>query len=198
MIIQDLPEKSNIDSSYYLPMDVSGDAKKISADKVLPHIANNLTTTDIQYSLDASQGKVLNDLILANTATLDTMQASIDAGIIFRAQPWTLYRSREVNNVYVAYPTDANEVMVCAWDNTDLTVFTSLFIPGQQTGTFNLFLGGYCQPNGSNRNNAYVYVPVDTTNHRLSNIKGTINFNTPNYDTDLNTSSDWSTQVWYR
>ena len=198
MIISDLPEKTSLDSSYYLPLDIGGDAKKISADKVFPHIANDLTTTDIQYSLDASQGKVLNDLILANAATLDTMQVSIDAGFIFRAQPWTLYRTRSVNNVYIAYPSDANEVMVCAWENTDLTVFTSLFIPGEQTASFNLLLGGYYQWIGSNRNNAYVYIPVDITNHRVSNIKGSINFNTTGYDADILTSSDWTTQIWYR
>ena len=197
MIISDLPEKTTLDNTYYLPLDISGDAKKISADKVMPHIANNLTTTDVQYALDASQGKVLNDLILANTATLDTMQASIDAGVIFRAQPWTLYRRRSANNVYIAYPSDANEVMICAWDNTDLTVFTSLFIPGVQTGTFNLMMGGYCQPNGSNYYSAYIYIPVDTTNHRVSNISGAVAYNTST-ETHLSTSSDWSTQVWYR
>ena len=197
MIISDLPEKTTLDSSYYLPMDISGDAKKISADKVLPHIANDLTTTDIQYALDASQGKVLNDLILANTATLDTMQASIDVGVIFKAQPWQLYRTRSANNVYIAYPADANEVMICAWDNTDLTVFTSLFIPGEQTGTFNLGLGGYCQPSGSNYYSAYIFIPVDTTNHRVSNISGAVAYNTST-ETTINTSSDWSTQVWYR
>lgn len=197
MIISDLPEKTTLDNTYYLPLDISGDAKKISADKVMPHIANNLTTTDVQYALDASQGKVLNDLILANTATLDTMQASIDAGVIFRAQPWTLYRSRSANNVYIAYPSDANEVMICAWDNTDLTVFTSLFIPGVQTGTFNLMMGGYCQPSGSNYYSAYIYIPVDTTNHRVSNISGAVAYNTST-ETTINTNSDWSTQVWYR
>jgi hypothetical protein len=197
MIISDLPEKTTLDNTYYLPLDISGDAKKISADKVMPHIANNLTTTDVQYALDASQGKVLNDLILANTATLDTMQASIDAGVIFRAQPWTLYRRRSANNVYIAYPSDANEVMICAWDNTDLTVFTSLFIPGVQTGTFNLMMGGYCQPSGSNYYSAYIYIPVDTTNHRVSNISGAVAYNTST-ETTINTNSDWSTQVWYR
>ena len=197
MIISDLPEKTTLDNTYYLPLDISGDAKKISADKVMPHIANNLTTTDAQYALDASQGKVLNDLILANTATLDTMQASIDAGVIFRAQPWTLYRRRSANNVYIAYPSDANEVMICAWDNTDLTVFTSLFIPGVQTGTFNLMMGGYCQPSGSNYYSAYIYIPVDTTNHRVSNISGAVAYNTST-ETTINTNSDWSTQVWYR
>lgn len=198
MIISNLPEKTSIDNTYYLPLDISGDAKKISADKVLPHIANDLTTTDVQYSLDASQGKVLNDLILANTATLDTMQASIDAGVIFKAQPWTLYRRRTVNNVYIAYPSDANEVMICAWENTDLTVFTSLFIPGEQTASFNLLLGGYYQLISSNRHNAYVYIPVDPTNHRVSNIKGSINFGTTGYDADITTSGDWTTEVWYR
>jgi len=197
MIITDLPEATNLDNSFYLPLDNSGDAKKISADKVLPHIANDLTTTDIQYSLDASQGKVLNDLILANAATLDTMQAAIDVGVIFKAQPWTLYRSRSANNVYIAYPSDAHEVMICAWDNTDLTVFTSLFIPGEQTGTFNLTMGGYGQPNGSNYYSAYVYIPVDTTNHRVSNISGAVAYNTST-ETTINTNSDWSTQVWYR
>lgn len=197
MIISDLPEKTTLDNTYYLPLDISGDAKKISADKVMPHIANDLTTTDIKYSLDASQGKILNDLILANTATLDTMQASIDAGVIFRAQPWTLYRRRSANNVYIAYPSDANEVMICAWDNTDLTVFTSLFIPGVQTGTFNLMMGGYCQPSGSNYYSAYIYIPVDTTNHRVSNISGAVAYNTST-ETTINTNSDWSTQVWYR
>ena len=197
MIISDLPEKTTLDNTYYLPLDISGDAKKISADKVMPHIANNLTTTDVQYALDASQGKVLNDLILANTATLDTMQASIDACVIFRAQPWTLYRRRSANNVYIAYPSDANEVMICAWDNTDLTVFTSLFIPGVQTGTFNLMMGGYCQPSGSNYYSAYIYIPVDTTNHRVSNISGAVAYNTST-ETTINTNSDWSTQVWYR
>lgn len=197
MIISDLPEKTTLDNTYYLPLDISGDAKKISADKVMPHIANNLTTTDVQYALDASQGKVLNDLILANTATLDTMQASIDAGVIFRAQPWTLYRRRSANNVYIAYPSDVNEVMICAWDNTDLTVFTSLFIPGVQTGTFNLMMGGYCQPSGSNYYSAYIYIPVDTTNHRVSNISGAVAYNTST-ETTINTNSDWSTQVWYR
>lgn len=197
MIISDLPEKTTLDNTYYLPLDISGDAKKISADKVMPHIANNLTTTDVQYALDASQGKVLNDLILANTVTLDTMQASIDAGVIFRAQPWTLYRRRSANNVYIAYPSDANEVMICAWDNTDLTVFTSLFIPGVQTGTFNLIMGGYCQPSGSNYYSAYIYIPVDTTNHRVSNISGAVAYNTST-ETTINTNSDWSTQVWYR
>lgn len=197
MIISDLPEKTTLDNTYYLPLDISGDAKKISADKVMPHIANNLTTTDVQYALDASQGKVLNDLILANTATLDTMQASIDAGVIFRSQPWTLYRRRSANNVYIAYPSDANEVMICAWDNTDLTVFTSLFIPGVQTGTFNLMMGGYCQPSGSNYYSAYIYIPVDTTNHRVSNISGAVAYNTST-ETTINTNSDWSTQVWYR
>ena len=197
MIISDLPEKTTLDNTYYLPLDISGEAKKISADKVMPHIANNLTTTDVQYALDASQGKVLNDLILANTATLDTMQASIDAGVIFRAQPWTLYRRRSANNVYIAYPSDANEVMICAWDNTDLTVFTSLFIPGVQTGTFNLMMGGYCQPSGSNYYSAYIYIPVDTTNHRVSNISGAVAYNTST-ETTINTNSDWSTQVWYR
>lgn len=198
MIISNLPEKTSIDNTYYLPLDISGDAKKISADKVLPHIANDLTTTDVQYSLDASQGKVLNDLILANIATLDTMQASIDAGVIFKAQPWTLYRRRTVNNVYIAYPSDANEVMICAWENTDLTVFTSLFIPGEQTASFNLLLGGYYQLISSNRHNAYVYIPVDPTNHRVSNIKGSINFGTTGYDADITTSGDWTTEVWYR
>ena len=197
MKISDLPEKTNIDNAYYLPLDVSGDAKKISADKLLPHIANDLTTTDIQYSLDAVQGKVLNDLILANAATLNTMQASVDAGVIFRAQPWTLYRERTVNNVYIKYPSDANEVMICAWDNTDKTVFSSMFIPGEQTGTFNLLLGGYYQPNGSNKYTAYVYIPVDTANSRVSNIGGAIADNT-SLSTDINTSSDWTTQVWYR
>lgn len=197
MIISDLPEKTTLDNTYYLPLDISGDAKKISADKVMPHIANDLTTTDIKYSLDASQGKILNDLILANTATLDTMQASIDAGVIFRAQPWTLYRRRSANNVYIAYPSDANEVMICAWDNTDLTVFTSLFIPGVQTGTFNLMMGGYCQPSGSNYYSAYIYIPVDTTNHRVSNISGAVAYNTST-EVTINTNSDWSTQVWYR
>ena len=197
MKISDLPEKTNIDNAYYLPLDVSGDAKKISADKLLPHIANDLTTTDIQYSLDAVQGKVLNDLILANAATLDTMQASVDAGVIFLAQPWTLYRERTVNNVYIKYPSDANEVMICAWDNTDKTVYSSLFIPGEQTGTFNLLLGGYYQPNGSNKYTAYVYIPVDTANSRVSNIGGAIADNA-SLSTDINTSSDWTTQVWYR
>lgn len=197
MIISDLPEKTTLDSSYYLPIDISGDAKKISADKVMPHIANDLTTTDIQYALDASQGKVLNDLILANAATLDTMQAAIDVGVIFMAQPWTLYRTRTANNVYIAYPADANEIMICAWDNTDLTVFTSLFIPGEQTGTFNLGLGGYCQPNGSNYYSAYIFIPVDTTNHRVSNICGSVAYGT-SAETNLSTSSDWTTQVWYR
>jgi hypothetical protein len=198
MIIADLPEKTILDNTYYLPLDIGGDVKKISADKVLPHIANDLTTTDIQYSLDASQGKVLNDLILANTATLDTMQASVDAGVIFRAQPWTLYRRRTVNNVYIAYPSNANEVMICAWENADLTVFTSLFIPGEQTASFNLLLGGYYQLISSKRYNAYVYIPVDPTNHRVSNIKGSINFGTTGYDADITTSSDWTTEVWYR
>jgi len=197
MIITNLPEQTSLDNSYYLPMDISGDAKKISADKVLPHIANDLITTDIQYSLDAYQGKVLNDLILANTATLDTMQAVIDVGVIFKAQPWTLYRTRSANNVYIAYPSDANEVMICAWDNTDLTVFTSLFIPGEQTGTFNLMLGGYGQQNGSNYYSAYIYIPVDTENHRVSNISGAVAYNTST-ETTLTTSSDWTTQVWYR
>jgi len=198
MIISDLPEKTNIDSSYYLPLDISGDAKKISADKVLPHIANNLTTTNVQYALDASQGKVLNDLILANAATLDTMQASIDVGFIFKAQPWQLYRTRTTNNGYLAYPSDANEVMVCTWDNTNLTVFSSLFIPGEQTASFNLLLGGYYQLQSSNRNNAYVYITVDPANNRVSNITGSINFNTSSYDTDITTNSDWTTQIWYR
>lgn len=197
MIISDLPEKTNIDSTYYLPMDISGDAKKISADKVLPHIANNLTTTDINYSLDASQGKILNDLITANANSLATMQASIDAGFTYISQPWQLYRSRTANNVYVSYPTDANEIMVCAWDNTDLTVFTSLFIPGAQTGTFILFLGGYYQPNGANRYAAYIYVPVDTDNHRLSNITGSVSDNTSS-EINITTASDWTTQIWYR
>ena len=197
MIISDLPEKTSIDSSYYLPMDISNDAKKISADKVLPRIANNLTTTDISYALDASQGKVLNDLIIANANTLATMQASVDAGFTFISQPWELYRSRTVNNTYLSYPTDAHEIMVCAWDNTDLTVFTSLFIPGAQTGTFRLFLGGYYQPNGSNRYAAYIYVPVDTDNHRLSNVAGSVSYNTSS-EINITTASDWTTQIWYR
>lgn len=197
MKISDLPEKTNIDNAFYLPLDVSGDAKKISADKLLPHIANNLTTTDIQYSLDAAQGKVLNDLILANAATLDTMQASVDAGVIFRAQPWTLYQERTANNAYINFPSDANEVMICAWDNTDKTVFSSLFIPGEQTGIFNLSLGGYYQPNGSNKYTAYIYIPVDTANSRVSNISGAVCLNSSS-ETHLSTSSDWTTQVWYR
>lgn len=197
MIISDLPEATNLNNSFYLPLDISGDAKKISADKVMPHIANDLTTTDIKYSLDASQGKVLNDLILANTATLDTMQATIDVGLIFKAKPWTLYRTRSANNVYIAYPSDANEVMICAWDNTVQTVFTSLFIPGEQTGTFNLTMGGYGQLVGSNYYSAYIYIPVDTTNHKVSNISGAVAYNV-SAETKLNTSSDWSTQVWYR
>lgn len=198
MKISDLPERISVDSTYYLPMDISGDAKKISADKVLPHIANNLTTTDIQYSLDAAQGKVLNDLILANAATLDTMQAAVDVGVIFRAQPWILYRERTANNVYLQYPEDANEVMICAWENTDLTVFSSLFIPGEQTSNFNLLLGGYYQKIGSSRNNAYVYIPVEPANSRVSNISGSINFGTDGYDPNISTDSDWTTQVWYR
>ena len=199
MIIADLPEKSSLDSSYYLPLDISGDAKKISADKVLPHIANNLTTTDVNYALDATQGKILNDLILANTATLNTMQASIDAGVVFKAQPWTLYRTRSANNVYIAYPSDANEVMICAWDNTDLTVFTSLFIPGEQAEDFNLHLGGYYQPINSYQDyyQAYIYIPVDITNHRVSNISGTIVYG-DSTEIHLYTGSDWTTQVWYR
>lgn len=197
MNISDLPEKTSVDSSYYLPMDISNDAKKISADKVLPHIANDLITTDINYSLDASQGKVLNDLIIANSNTLATMEASVNAGFTFISQPWELYRSRATNNTYVSYPTDAHEVLVCAWENTDLTVFSSLFIPGAETGTFNLFLGGYYQPNGSNRYAAYIYVPVDTVNHRLSNISGSISYNTSS-EIHLHTGSDWSTHVWYR
>ena len=197
MNILDLPEQTSLDSTYYLPLNISGDAKKISADKLLPHIANDLTTTDIQYALDASQGKVLNDLILANAATLDTMQASIDVGLIFKAQPWTLYRTRSANNVYIAYPSDANEVMICAWDNTDLTVFTSLFIPGVQTGIFNLMMGGYGQLIGSNYYSAYIYAPIDTNNHRVSNVSGAVAYNTPT-GTTLSTSSDWTTQVWYR
>lgn len=197
MKISDLPEKTSIDNTYYFPMDISGDAKKISSDKLLPHIANDLTTTDIQYSLDAAQGKVLNDLILSNAATLGTMQASVDAGVIFRAQPWELYRERTQNNVYLAYPSDANEVMICAWDNTDLTVFSSLFIPGAQTETFNLSLGGFYQPNGLNKYAAYIYIPVDTTNYRVSNISGSAQFNTAS-ETHLSTSGDWTTQVWYR
>ena len=199
MIISDLPEKSSLDSSYYLPLDISNDAKKISADKVLPHIANNLTTTDVQYALDATQGKILNDLILANSATLGTMHASIETGLFFKAQPWTLYRTRSANNVYIAYPSDANEVMVCAWDNTDLTVFTSLFIPGEQAEDFNLFLGGYYQPRDSYSEyyQANVYIPVDVTNHRVSNITGTICYG-DSTEYQLYTGSDWSTQIWYR
>lgn len=196
MIISNLTELNSIDDSCYMPVDVAGDAKKIKATLLTPVIENNLTTSVSGHVLDASQGKILNDAIEANAQTLETMQASIDNQIIFKSEPWILYRTRTDNAHYAAYPSTANEVMVAAWDNTEGSVFTSLFIPGAQTDAFYLHLGGFYQL--SYERFGRVYIQVDPENNRCGDVKGIVKFDTATGIQTLSTSSDWTTQIWYR
>lgn len=196
MIISDLTELQSVDNSCYMPMDVAGDAKKIQATLITPVIENNLTTSVSGHVLDAAQGKILNDAIEANAQTLSTMQGRLDNRDIFKAEPWILYRTRTDNAHYISYPSTAKEVLVAAWDNTEQSIFTSLFIPGQQTDTFYLHLGGFYR--ASPEKFAHIYIEVQPANNRCADVKGCYEFDSDSVGHNLSTSSDWSTQIYYR
>ena len=108
MKIEQLTEKTVIDSSSYMPMDVSGDARKIKANKVGAAIANNLTTTEAGYVLDATQGKALSDLISANATAIRQMSTAAQSYTIYKSKPWTYYTKRTNNNTDLNYPTTAS------------------------------------------------------------------------------------------
>lgn len=198
MIISDLNELNAIDSSCYTPVDVSGDTKKIQASLLTPNIANNLTTTSAGYVLDAAQGKALNDAIQANAEDIAEMDATVNAGTIFNAQPWTLSTERSSNSSAISYPSDANEIMIVAWDNDVNEYFTGIFIPGMTSDTVNLLLGGYYQYSSGGLF-ARVYVSVNPTAYTVGSVAGMIRYDvSASTATQIGTSSSWSTQIWYR
>lgn len=198
MKISDLTELQTVDG--YMPVDVAGDAKKIDAALLAPNIANNLTTTSAGYVLDARQGKALNDQIQTNAATIASMDSTVESGMVFRSKPWTLYSSRANNTAALNFPSDANEIMIVTWENSIEEYFTGIYIPGMISGARQMLLGGYYQ--GTTWTSAR-FARITTTITPSSNSVGTIaGYIKPTTADDsavqINTSSDWSTQIWYR
>lgn len=200
MIISDLTELNTIDSACYMPIDVSGDAKKIQASLLTSNIANNLTTTDDGYVLDAVQGKALNDNITVNAEAIADMETSITARTFYKSQPWALYTERSGNNTTLYYPSDANEIMIVTWENSIEEYFSAVYIPGMTSDALQLFLGGYYQ--GTIWYSARfitLWVTINPSDNSVGSITGFIKPTTAdNSAAQINTSSNWSTQIWYR
>lgn len=198
MKISDLTELQTVDG--YMPVDVAGDTKKIDAELLAPDIANNLTTTSTGYVLDARQGKALNDQIQTNAATIASMDSTVESGMVFKSKPWSLYASRANNTAALNFPSDANEIMIVAWENSIEEYFTGIYIPGMISDAMQMLLGGYYQ--GTTWTSAR-FARITTTITPSSNTVGTIaGYIKPTTSADsavqITTSSDWSTQIWYR
>lgn len=200
MKINELPTASTVDNTYYIPLDVSGDTKILNAGDVLPVIANNLTTTTAGSILDASQGKALDDAITANTTAINAITSTANAVTFYKAQRWQLNGERDVNNVYLYYPPSANEVLIVAYENTDKIIFSAIFVPAMITADTYLFLGGYWEGEGVNSSRVGSFrVKLIYNGYKVSNISGAYKVSSgTSVFTDVTTSSDWSTKVYYR
>lgn len=199
MIISELTETNTVDG--YVPVDVSGDTKKISGSLLTASIANNLTTNVSGYVLDATQGKALNDQIQANAASIAAIDTGITAGTYIKSQPWALYAERSTNSDSLSYPSDANEIMIVAWDNDVDEYYMSTYIPGMTTDTVRLLLAGYCQDplNASYQIFGYIHTSINPTDHTVAALAGRVRYQTTTGNSiTLSTSSNWSTQIWYR
>lgn len=198
MKIEQLTEKTVIDSSSYMPMDVSGDARKIKANKVGAAIANNLTTTEAGYVLDATQGKALSDLISANATAIRQMSTAAQSYTIYKSKPWTYYTKRTNNNTDLNYPTTASEIMVIAYENNTQLYFSSIFLPSMITSNCYFHLGGFWQQKGTDSSGfdrAHIMCYLTTTQvQRLYGKRKKKNED----EVTLSTSSSWTTEIWYR
>lgn len=198
MKIEQLTEKTVIDSSSYMPMDVSGDARKIKANKVGAAIANNLTTTEAGYVLDATQGKALSDLISANALAIRRMSTAAQSYTIYKSKPWTYYNKRTNNNTNMNYPTTASEIMIIAYENNTQLYFSSVFLPSMITSNCYFHLGGFWQQKGedsSGFDKAHIMCYLTTTQvQRLYGKRKKKNED----EVTLSTSSSWTTEIWYR
>lgn len=198
MKIEQLTEKTVIDNNIFMPMDVSGDARKIKANKIGATIANNLTTTEAGYVLDATQGKVLSDQISANATAISQMTTAAESYAIYKSKPWTFYDSRSVNNTNMEWPTTANEIMIIAYENNYPLYFSSIFIPSMITEECYLHLGGFWQQKSAGSSGfekANVKCCIDTTYVKSLSGKRKHQYESEGY---INPSGSWSTEIWYR
>lgn len=75
MQIHELPQLATPEASDFVAVDTGSANYKVPLSNLMTNVANNLTTTEAGYALDARQGKVLNDNInglAGNIATIET------------------------------------------------------------------------------------------------------------------------------
>lgn len=185
------------DESCYMPIDVDGATYKTQVDNITPNIANNLSTYEAGYVLDASKGKTLNDAVTENTTGISTTNNTVTNGIVVDVGPWTLYQSRAANGTNLYYPRSAKEVLISV-EITDAIngnfVYNAIFLPGVILGNINLQMGGYgTRTNSSNPiDNSYLTVPVYYDTRIVANVTGRLNGNT------ISSSAGLATKVYYR
>lgn len=144
MRIGDFTEATTYDNTCYMPISIDGATYKTKVSNVAPNVANNLTTTDEGYELDARQGKVLKDAVDDNTDGVTESQGTVSTGIVVDLNPWTLYSSRvSDNSTTLNYPRTAKEVMIHligVYDGST-KIFNATFVPGVLTENIYLYLG---------------------------------------------------------
>lgn len=144
MRIGDFTEATTYDNTCYMPISIDGATYKTKVSNVAPNVANNLTTTDEGYELDARQGKVLKDAIDDNTDGVTESQGVVTTGIIVDLDPWTLYSSRvSENSTTLNYPRTAKEVMIHLIRSGDgsINIFNAIFVPEAITENIFLYIG---------------------------------------------------------
>lgn len=184
MRIGDFTEATTYDDTCYMPISIDGATYKTKVSNVAPHVANNLTTTDAGYELDARQGKVLKDAVDDNTDGVTETQGTVTTGIVVDLDPWTLYDSRVGDNsTTLNYPRGAKEVMVSM--RCDYIYYNAIFVPGLLTDNFYLYLGENV--------NDYFKVQIGYETRSVMSISGV-----RNSSTITSSSTAFTTRVYYR
>lgn len=176
MRIGDFTEATTYDDTCYMPISIDGATYKTKVSNVAPHVANNLTTTEEGYELDARQGKVLKDAVDDNTDGVTETQGTVTTGIVVDLDPWTLYDSRVGDNsTTLNYPRGAKEVMISLY--TGSIYYNAIFVPGLLTENIGLYLG-------ENEDSSY-FVVIAPETRSVMPVNGA-------------TSAQYTTRVYYR
>lgn len=187
MRIGDFTEATTYDNTCYMPISIDGATYKTKVSNVAPNVANNLTTTDEGYELDARQGKVLKDAVDDNTDGVTESQGTVSTGIVVDLNPWTLYSSRVSNNsTTLNYPRTAKEVMIHLIRSGDgsINIFNATFVPGVLTENIYLYIGEDVDD--------YFLVQIGPETRSVYPITGSMSGTIPTTTTKL------TTKVYYR
>lgn len=197
MLITELPEVTTYDDSCYMPIDVDGATYKTQVNNITPNIANNFSTYDAGYVLDASKGKALNDAITANSTGISNSNNTLTNGIVVGVGNWILHESRNANGTQLHYPRNAKEVLISISYDDGINgnfVYNAIFLPGTIQGNILLQMGGYAEHvNPANPLvHGYFEVPVYYDTRIIDNVNGEHDGN------NFGSNSSIITKVYYR